>query len=143
MAGTPVGLMAECRLDLAQPAAILALDAAGVIALLGEGRTITEEDAVGVIPDLADMLAEFGQDALIVPGRYTDEVLEDLATHAHMVSNGLTGLAGQRGQFALEDVLRVGPLLAPLEQRPVPLQKRLDALADLNHLFDGENRIVQ
>ena len=80
-------------IDLAKPAAILAFDAAGMIPFLGEARAITEEDAVGVVPDLGYLLADLSEDELIVPGRDAKEVLKDFATHAKMVSDGLSCFA--------------------------------------------------
>jgi hypothetical protein len=102
-------------IDLTQPAAVLAFDAARVIPFLGETRAITKEDAIGVIPDLTDVLAEFTEDRLVLPRRNAQEVLEDFATHPLGVSDGLCGLPGKRRQFAIEEVLRVGALLGTLE----------------------------
>src|SRR4051794_26595452 len=78
-----------------------------------------------------------------IPGRYTKEVLEDFATHADVVGDGLSGLARERRQFALQDVLRVGALFRTLEQWQIALQERLDAFTDLLHLFDREDRVAQ
>ena len=62
---------------------------------------------MGVIPDLADMFADLSEDELIVPRRHANEVLENFATHATMVSDRLASLARERRQLALENVPRV------------------------------------
>src|SRR5277367_4542048 len=59
--------------DLAQPSAPLPLDAARVLTFLGEGGAVTGEDALGITPDLDDMLPHTFQHNPILPGRGADE----------------------------------------------------------------------
>ena len=104
--------------DLAEPAAPLPLDATGVLALLGEAGAVTDENALGIPPDLDDMLPQTVQHRPVLPGGGADEVLQVLAANVGEVGDGLAGLAGEVGEFALEDELSVEALLAALALIP-------------------------
>jgi hypothetical protein len=86
---------------LAQGAAVLALDADGVLALLGEGGVVDDEDRLGVGEGVGHEAAIASPGDLLVPIGLVDEVLQAL----------------------------VGVLDAELERQVDACDERLDALA--------------
>jgi hypothetical protein len=110
-------------IDLAEAAAVLALDATGVLPLFGKAGAIAGEDGGGVGPNFRDVPGQAIEQGAVLPGGRADEVLQDLATDAEEVSDGLAGLARQGGELALEDEAGVGALLLSLEEGEVALEK--------------------
>ena len=88
--------------DLAQAAAPLAGHAAGGVPLLGEGRAVQDEDAVGVAQFLGDVAAQFGPDGVVVPAAVADELLQVAALEPGLRGDGLGGLTLQAGELALQ-----------------------------------------
>lgn len=102
-------------LDLAQPAALLAGHAAGLLALLGESRGIEHEHAVGVAQLVADVTAQLAEHGGIIPAYGADEQLPGAALESDLDGDGLGDLALQAGELALEDHLSVPALLEAIE----------------------------
>src|SRR5205823_5017275 len=88
---------------LAEPAAPLAVHAAGLLPLLGEGGTVQDEDGLGVAQFGADLAAEFAQDGLVVPAAGADEQLQGAAFLTGLGGDGLGGLALQATELAAQE----------------------------------------
>ena len=95
--------------------------AAGVVALLGEGRGVQDEDAVGVGQLLGDVAAQLVADGGVVPAAGADEQLQGAALLAGLAGDGLRGLALEPGELAAQDGEGVVALLGAVEQGQVAL----------------------
>ena len=111
--------------------------------VLGEAGAVTCEDTLGITPDFAGMMAKTVEHNPILPGGDADEVLQILVANVQGMSDGLAGLAGEVGEFALEDELSVEALLAALEEGEVTLQERLETFAELQDLFGGKDSVLK
>src|SRR5262249_31989123 len=101
--------------DLAQAAAPLPLHPDRGTPLLGEGRRVEDQHAVGAAQLLADLASQLGEPGLVGPRGLADELLQRLAFLVVQVGDGLDVLVLQRGDQAGDVVAGVGCLLAPLE----------------------------
>ncbi len=98
-------------LDLAEPAAPLALHAHRGGALLGEGRGVEDEHGVG-LPDRDDNLAgPFADERFVVLIDLTEEPLDDLAVAVVTVGEGLGVLALDVGEQSGEIGVGMGATL--------------------------------
>src|SRR5262249_58980045 len=98
-------------LDLPQPPAPLAGDAAGGAPLLGEAGGIEDKGTAVVAEFLGHVALEFVQDGAVVPAAGADEQLQGAALLAGLGGDGLGGLALQAGQLAAQDGEGVAALL--------------------------------
>ena len=115
--------------DLAQPAAPLAGDAAGLGPLLGEGAGVDDHDAVGLGQLLADVAPQLGHHGLVVPLAGADEELDRLAGQAGLDGDRLAGLALQAAEQAADDQGGVHLLLDAVELREIALEEAGQAVA--------------
>ncbi|AMV40939.1 hypothetical protein VT85_26125 (plasmid) [Planctomyces sp. SH-PL62] len=109
---------------LAQPAAPLPTDAAGVGPGLREGRGVDREDGPVVAQLLGDVAAELGHDGFVVPLAGPDEELDRLAVDAGLDGDRLAGLAPQPAEQAPDDEGGVAALLGPAEPRQIAPEER-------------------
>ena len=110
-------------LDLAQPAAPLARDAAGFGPLLGEGAGIDDHDALRFGEFLPDMEPQFGHHGFVVPFPRADEELDRLARQAGLDRDRLTGLTLQSAEAPANDRGGVRALLGAIELGQIALKK--------------------
>ena len=101
--------------DLAQAAAPLALDADRSSALLGEGRWVEDEDAVGTAQLLTHLPGQLREPGVVVPGRLADKLLQRLAFLVVEVGDGFDVLVFEVGNQARDIRMGMLPLFAPLE----------------------------
>src|SRR6185437_12905403 len=103
---------------LAQRPAVLTLDADGVLALLGEGGVVDDEDRLGVGQALGHAGAVASPEGLLIPVGLVDEVLEALVG----VLDAELGRQVDAGDQRL-DALAFAVLeqAAEVDQRPVGL----------------------
>src|SRR5260370_20100172 len=104
-------------IDFAETATPLAGDATGLLALLGEGRGVEHEHAVGVAQFGGDVAAQFGQDGVIGPAAGANEMLQGASFQPDIDGDGLGGLALQTGELALEEDLGMLALPVAIEER--------------------------
>src|SRR3954452_5739008 len=100
---------------LAQGAAILPLDADGMLALLGEAGVVEDEDPLGAGEGLGQVLSIAPGESLVVPGALVDELLEGLL--------GVLGVETRRqGDACREgfDALALAVVEQPLEIDAAP-----------------------
>ena len=129
--------------DLAQPAAPLAIDAAGLGPLLGEAAGVDDHDAVGVGQFLADVLPQFGHHGLVVPLAGADEELDRLAGQPGLDGDRLGGLAFQAAEPAADDQGRGGPLLDAVEPGQVALEEGRQAVGLARDGIGGDHGVRQ
>jgi len=81
---------------LAQGAAVLALDADGALALLGEGDVVEDEEALGAGERAGQERPVAAQDGVVVPGALVDELLQGLVGVGDSQGLGQGDAAGER-----------------------------------------------
>ena len=129
--------------DLAQPAAPLAGDAAGLGPLLGEGAGVDDHDAVGLGEFLADVEPQFGHDGLVVPLARADEELDRLAGQPGLDGDRLAGLALQAAEQAADDQGGVLALLGAIELGQIALEEAGQAVGAVADGVGGDGGVVQ
>src|SRR5262249_49133918 len=127
---------------LTQSATPLALDAAGVLPLLGEGAGIDDQDGAGVGQGLADVAAHLSHNGVVVPLATADEVLHGLTRAAGLGGDGLAGLALQAAEAVFEDDGGQLALLVAVEQGQVALQEARQAAAAADDEGGGQGGVL-
>src|SRR5207244_12491609 len=92
-------------------AAPLAGHTTGSRAFLGEATGVEDEDGLGSAEFLADVVAEFAEDGLIVPAAGADEQLQRSALLTGLGGDRFGSLAFQARQLAAQDGARVRTVL--------------------------------
>src|SRR5262249_32527998 len=116
--------------DLAEAATPLPLHADGGVALLGEGRGVEDEDAVGAAQLLAYLRGQFGQPGMVVPGGLSDEPLEGVAFVIVEVGDRLDVLVLQAGEQSGDIGTGMRGLFAALEQFDEGIEEAFQAGQD-------------
>ena len=109
--------------DLAEPTAPLPLHAHRLRPLLGKGRRVENQDAIGFAQLRAHLPHQFSQQRLVIPLRLADEFLQTLPFPVVQISNRFHILAVQVRQQSLDVVPGVGLSLRRLQDRDEGLQK--------------------
>src|SRR5262249_42154682 len=115
----------------------------GLLALLGEGGRVEDDDAAGLaqlLPDLAGQLADQGS---VVPVGLAEELLEALALAVVQVGDGLSVLAGELGEQAADVVVGMGALLAAAQGPDEGLQESLQARQQPAQQGGADLRVVE
>ena len=129
--------------DLAQPAAPLAADAAGFGPLLGEPAGVDDDDAVGLGQRLADVLPQFGRHGLVVPLAGADEELDRLAGQPGLDGDRLAGLAFQAADEPADDERGVVAMLDAIELREVAVEEASQSVRTASNGIGRDDRVVQ
>ena len=128
---------------LAQPAAPLPADAAGVGAGLGEGAGVEDQDGLVVAQLLGDVAADLGHDRLVVPLAGPDEELDRLAVDAGLDGDRLAGLALQAAEQAADDEGGVVALLGPSEAGQVAFEESGESVLAAADGLGGQDGVGQ
>jgi hypothetical protein len=120
---------------LAQPAAPLTVDAAGLRPFFGEGTGVDNHYAIWACEFFADMGAQLGHHCLVVPLARADEELNWFTRQPGLDGDRLTGLAlqttdeaayDQGGVDSLLDAIKLGQIT--LEEPDQPVDAPLDGV---------------
>src|SRR6516165_781582 len=130
-------------LKLAEASAPLTIHAARLRSLLREGTTIDNKDAIGITQLLADMAAQFGHDLFVIPQTRADKMLHRLTRSIHPIRDRLGGLSFQVAQLSLNHQRRQFPLLGPIKQRQIALQKLREAFLAASNDRRGNYSVSQ
>ena len=98
----------DAVLGLAEGAAMLPLDAGGLVTLLGEAGLVDDADGAGVGVSAGDALLSAVSHPLVVPIRQTQELLKGAWGHAGGVGDGLDALAVEAAELAADVGVQVG-----------------------------------
>ena len=128
---------------LAQAAAPLTLDAAGVAALLGKGAGIDNQDGGRVSQFLLGVASQLSQEGVVVPLACADEVLHGLARSASLESDGFAGLALQAAETPSNHDGGQLALFVAIEQRQVALQEAGQVVAAAGNRTRGQGGVVE
>jgi hypothetical protein len=128
---------------LAQPSAPLAGHAAAVLALLGKGGGVQDDDPAGLAPFLGDIPPHLGGDRLVVPGPLADEHLEVLAGDGGLGGDRLDGLPLQAAEQAPDEGRGMATLLLAREQGEVAFQESRDVVTATTDIVGGNLGVVE
>jgi hypothetical protein len=103
-------------------------------ALLGEGRWIEHQDALGIAHLLDHVTAKLAHDRFVIPFAAADKELKTFAMHSLLASNGFSRLTLQAAEQALNDDSGVAAMLSSIEKREILPDKPLQSLLALSHL---------